>query len=37
MEVLYASLIANYINAEELQNFTHVDGFTLQTQSWYGC
>jgi aspartokinase len=28
-------LIANYINAEELQNFTHVDGITLQTQSWY--
>jgi aspartate kinase len=22
----YTSLIANYINAEELQNFTHVDG-----------
>jgi aspartokinase/homoserine dehydrogenase 1 len=22
----YASLVANYINAEELQNFTHVDG-----------
>jgi aspartokinase/homoserine dehydrogenase 1 len=21
-----ASLVANYINAEELQNFTHVDG-----------
>jgi uridylate kinase len=25
-EVTTASLVANYINAEELQNFTHVDG-----------
>jgi aspartokinase len=24
-----ASLVANYINAEELQNFTHVDGIIL--------
>jgi hypothetical protein len=27
-----ASLIANYINAEELQNFTHVDGILLKSE-----
>jgi aspartokinase len=33
MEV-YTASIANYINAEELQNFTLTE-FTLQTQSWF--
>jgi acetylglutamate kinase len=27
-----ASLVANYINAEELQNFTHVDGIYTANQ-----
>jgi aspartokinase len=30
-----ASLVANYINAEELQNFTHVDGIYTANQNWY--
>jgi hypothetical protein len=34
VEMEVASLLL-YINAEELQNFTHVDGIYTANQNWY--
>jgi aspartokinase/homoserine dehydrogenase 1 len=31
----YTASLVNYINAEELQNFTHVDGIYTANQNWY--